>query len=119
VHTTCFNIRRRVQKLVKHKPKAAKRLLKKYSGRERGEGWRPMPQGFKGRFEGDKRTHKQGTSSLCPICGGKLASNGRRLVKCGYENDRDATACINMLRMRGAPFPLKAAHEPVAVRLKG
>jgi putative transposase len=47
------------------------------------------------------------------------APNGRRLVKCGYGNDRDVTACINMLRMRGAPFPLKATYEPVAVRLKG
>ncbi|MEM2150747.1 MAG: transposase [Candidatus Bathyarchaeia archaeon] len=46
------------------------------------------------------------TSSLCPICGGKLASNGYRLLKCkdcGYENDRDVIACVNLLRMRGAP----------------
>jgi len=55
----------------------------------------------------------KGTSSLCPVCGGKLAPNGHRLVKCecGYENDRDITACLNMLRMRGAPLPLKAAYE--------
>jgi putative transposase len=35
VHTTYFNIRGRVQKLAKHKPKTARRLLKKYSSRER------------------------------------------------------------------------------------
>jgi len=38
---------------------------------------------------------------------------------CGYEDDRDVTACINMLRMRGVPFPLKATYEPMAARLKG
>jgi putative transposase len=56
----------------------------------------------------------RGTSSLCPICGGRLAPNGHRLMKClrcGYENDRDVTAGINMLRMRGAPLPLKAINE--------
>jgi len=54
------------------------------------------------------------TSSLCPICGGKLASNGYRLLKCkdcGYENDRDVIACVNLLRMRGAPLPQKAPNE--------
>ncbi|MEM0010767.1 MAG: transposase [Candidatus Bathyarchaeia archaeon] len=54
------------------------------------------------------------TSSLCPICGGRLAPNGCRLLKCkncGYENDRDIIACLNMLRMRGAPLPLKATDE--------
>ena len=34
IHTTYFSVRRRVQKLAKHKPKTAQRLLKKYSGRE-------------------------------------------------------------------------------------
>jgi putative transposase len=55
----------------------------------------------------------KGTSSLCPVCGEKLAPNGHRQLKCrcGYENDRDITACMNMLRMRGAPLPLKAIHE--------
>jgi len=55
----------------------------------------------------------RGTSSLCPICGGRLAPNGHRQLKCrcGYENDRDITASINILRMRGAPLPLKAINE--------
>jgi len=65
----------------------------------------------------------KGTSTLCPICGGKLASNGHRQLKCskcGYENDRDVTACLNMLRMRGLhPFTPKATYEPLTVRLKG
>ena len=55
------------------------------------------------------------TSSLCPICGGKLiALNGYRLMKCicGYENDRDVVACLNMLRMRGLiRSPRKPSHE--------
>jgi len=35
MHTTYFNIRRRAQKLAKRRPKTARRLLRKYSGRER------------------------------------------------------------------------------------
>ena len=78
---------------------------------------------YKARLEGlpvEYITPKQ-TSSLCPICGGKLAPNGHRRLKCrcGYENDRDIIACMNMLKMRGAPFPLKAAYEPIMVKLKG
>jgi len=59
----------------------------------------------------------KGTSSLCPMCGGRLAPNGHRAVKCkkcGYENDRDVTACLNLLRMRGVPLPLKAINEAKA-----
>jgi putative transposase len=43
----------------------------------------------------------KGTSSLCPICGGKLSPNGYRQVKsrkCGLEQDRDIIAVENMLR---------------------
>jgi len=57
----------------------------------------------------------RGTSSLCPVCGEKLALNGHRLVKCdncGYEQDRDITAGLNMLRMRGLCSP-KALDELV------
>jgi putative transposase len=43
----------------------------------------------------------EGTSSLCPICGGKLSSNGYRQMKCrkcGLEQDRGIIAVENMLR---------------------
>jgi len=71
---------------------------------------------YKARFNGLPviYVNPRGTSSLCPICGGRLAPNGHRLLKClrcGYESDRDVTAGINMLRMRGAPLPLKAINE--------
>jgi len=74
---------------------------------------------YKARFNGLPVIYvsPRGTSSLCPVCGGKLAPNGHRLVRClrcGYENDRDVTAGINMLRMRGAPLPLKAINEAKA-----
>jgi putative transposase len=175
IHTTYFNIRRRVQKLAKHKPKTAQRLLKKYSGREKMKtrdlchkisrevvdfakqhGFGIIMEDLKGirkrinkgrmlnrrlhswnfrklqfyieykaRLEGLPviYVNPKGTSTLCPICGGKLASNGHRQLKCqkcGYENDRDVTACLNMLRMKGLhPFTPKATYEPLTVRLKG
>jgi putative transposase len=165
VHTTYFNIRRRIQKLAKHKPKTARRLLKKYSGRERRKtrdlchkisraivdfakqhGFGIIMEdlkGIRGRIrygrQMNRRLHSwnfrrlqfcveykarleglpvvyvspRGTSSLCPVCGGRLAPNGHRRLKCkcGYENDRDITACLNMLRLRGVPLPLKAINE--------
>jgi putative transposase len=43
----------------------------------------------------------KGTSSLCPICGGKLSPNGYRRLKCsrcGLEEDRDIIAVKNLLR---------------------
>jgi putative transposase len=165
-HTTYFNIRRGIQKLAKHKPKTAQRLMRKYSGREKRKtrdlchkisriivdfvkqhGFGVLMEDLKGiRKHIDKgrmlnrRLHSwnfrklqsyveykakleglpviyvnpKGTSSLCPICGGKLASNGHRQLecrKCRYEDDRDVIACLNILRMRGAPLPLKAINE--------
>jgi putative transposase len=43
----------------------------------------------------------RGTSSLCPICGGKLSLNGYRRLKCSrceLEEDRDIIAVKNLLR---------------------
>ncbi|MBS7610634.1 IS200/IS605 family accessory protein TnpB-related protein [Candidatus Bathyarchaeota archaeon] len=58
----------------------------------------------------------KGTSSLCPMCGGKLAPNryGLMKCKCGFKEDRDVTACLNMLRMREAPLPQRATYEALA-----
>jgi putative transposase len=165
VHTTYFQIRRRIQKLVKERPKTAQKLLKKYSSRERQktrdichkisrkivdlaeqhslgivmEDLKGIRQHISYGRKLNRRLHTwnfrklqfyieykaklnglpviyvkpRGTSSLCPVCGGRLAPNGHRRLKCrcGYENDRDITACINILRMRGAPLPLKAINE--------
>jgi len=67
----------------------------------------------------------RGTSSLCPICGGKLASNGHRLLKCrkcGCEKDRDVVACLNLLernpRCGEFPFPPKATHEALSAEVE-
>ncbi|MGC8933421.1 MAG: zinc ribbon domain-containing protein [Candidatus Methanodesulfokora sp.] len=59
-------------------------------------------------------------SSLCPICGGKLAPNGHRVLKCscGFQGDRDIVACLNLLRMRGVPFPLKAINEALRAEME-
>ncbi|QDA32005.1 IS200/IS605 family element transposase accessory protein TnpB [Thermococcus indicus] len=52
------------------------------------------------------------TSSLCPVCGGKLSPNGGRVLKCskcGFEADRDVIGSWNIrlraLKMWGVPVP--------------
>ncbi|MFA4646548.1 transposase [Pyrococcus kukulkanii] len=51
------------------------------------------------------------TSSLCPVCGGKLSPNGHRVLKCkcGFEADRDVVGSWNIrlraLKMWGVPVP--------------
>ncbi len=172
IHTTYFSIRRRLQKLSKYKPITARRLLAKYSKRERHKtmdeihkitkrivafakqhGFGIIMENLKnirrhiryGR-KMNRRLHSwnfrklqfcieykakleglpvvyvdpRGTSSLCPICGGKLAPNGHRRVKCrcGYEQDRDITACLNLLRMKGAPLPPKAIDEALKAKME-
>jgi len=173
IHTTYFNIRRRVQRLAKYKPRTAQRLLRKYAGREetkakdlchkistvivefaRQHGFgilmedlngirRRIKYGrqmnrrlhtwnfrrmqlyieYKAKLEGlqVEYVNPKGTSSLCPICSEKLiALNGHRQLKCrcGYENDRDITACLNILRMRGAPLPPKAINEALEAEVE-
>ena len=47
-----------------------------------------------------KYVDAKGTSSLCPICGGKLSLNGYRLMicpKCRLEEDREVIAVKNIL----------------------
>jgi len=52
------------------------------------------------------------TSSLCPVCGGKLSPNGGRVLKClncGFEGDRDVVGSWNIrlkaLKMWGVTVP--------------
>ena len=51
------------------------------------------------------------TSSLCPVCGVKLSSNGHRVLKCkcGFEADRDVVGSWNVrlraLKMWGVSVP--------------
>jgi len=44
----------------------------------------------------------KGSSSYCPRCGGRLSPNGRyrvlRCKRCGFEEDRDVIAVLNLLR---------------------
>ncbi len=160
IHTTYFEIRRRIQRLSKYRPITSKRLMEKYSGREKKkvhdlchkiakiivdfakehnlgiimEDLNGIRKNINKGKNLNRRLHSwnfrklqffieykaklngipvvyvnpRKTSSLCPRCGGKLAPNGQRLMKCrkcGYENDRDVIACLNMLRMRGVPVP--------------
>jgi len=67
---------------------------------------------YKALWEGNlvSFVNPRGTSSTCPICGcNKLEPNGQvRILKCGncgYENNRDLIACLNILKMKGAWFP--------------
>jgi len=62
------------------------------------------------------------TSSLCPMCGGRLkkAPNGHRMLRCccGYENDRDVIACLNLLRrnLRCGDFRLPRMPSMMSLR---
>jgi len=160
IHTTYFEIRRRIQKLSKYKPITSRRLMWKYSSREKRKahdlchkiakiivdfakehGFSIILEDLRGIRKNinkgknlNRRLHSWNfrklqffieykaklngipvvyvkpnkTSSLCPRCGGDLAPNGQRLMKCrkcSYENDRDVIACLNMLRMRGVSVP--------------
>jgi putative transposase len=160
IHTTYFEIRRRVQRLSKYKPITSGKLIRKYSGREKRkvhdlchkiakiivdfakehdlgiilEDLRGIRKNVNKGKNLNRRLHSwnfrklqffieykaklngipvvyvnpRKTSSLCPKCGGRLAPKGQRLLKCkscGYENDRDVIASLNMLRMRGASVP--------------
>ncbi|MGC8932345.1 MAG: RNA-guided endonuclease InsQ/TnpB family protein, partial [Candidatus Methanodesulfokora sp.] len=165
IHTTYFNIRRRIQELAKFKPRKAERLMRKYSGREKRrtkelchkisraivnfakqQGLGIIMEdlnGIRNRINYSRKMNRRlhswnfrrlqfyieykakleglpveyidprHTSSLCPICGGRLAPNGHRHLRCccGFDGDRDVIACLNLLRMRGAPLPLKATNE--------
>jgi len=59
------------------------------------------------------------TSNLCLVCGGSLkkAPKGHRMLRCGcgYENDRDVIACLDLLRRSPRcgelPFPPNAFYE--------
>lgn len=57
----------------------------------------------------------KGSSSHCPICGGKLALNGqwreKKCLKCDIIWNRDVVACLNLLKMWGVPFPPKASES--------
>jgi putative transposase len=64
----------------------------------------------------------RGTSSLCPICGVKLSPNGHRVLKCpkcGYENDRDVIAVLNLVKRYTedvGSFPMREAFYPEGPR---
>lgn len=153
IRSTYFEKRRRIQKLSKDRPLTAKKLLEKYSGREKNrvkdlchkvakkivefskenelgiimEDLKGMKRKISYSKRINRRLHSlpyrklqlyieykasleglpviyvdaEYTSSLCPICGETLASNGYRLLKCkkcNFENDRDIIACLNLLK---------------------
>jgi len=53
----------------------------------------------------------KGTSSTCLRCGSKLKEYPKRQVECsycGYHEDRDITACLNLLKTSDVSLRLKA-----------
>ncbi len=171
IRSVYFEKRRRIQRLSKRKPVTSKRLMSKYSKRERNrvkdrchkiaksivsvakaKGWGIVLEDLKGIRDRiyygrkmNRRLHAipfrkiqsyieykakieglpviyvdaRSTSSMCPMCGGRLkkAPNGRRILRCdcGFENDRDVIACLNLLRRNPRcgelPFPPNAFYE--------
>jgi putative transposase len=62
----------------------------------------------------------KGTSSLCPVCGGRLSPNGHRRLKCGcgLEEDRDVIAVKNLLRRYQMDVGASSVH-PEGPPMKG
>ena len=63
----------------------------------------------------------KGTSSLCPICGGKISPNGYRQLRClscGLEEDRDVIAVKNLLRRYQMDVGASSVH-PESPPMKG
>jgi putative transposase len=64
----------------------------------------------------------KGTSSLCPICGGKLSPNGYRRLKCsrcGLEEDRDIIAVKNLLRRYQMDVGASPVHPESPPMIRG
>lgn len=177
IKSAYFEKRQKIQKLSKDKPLTSKRLLKKYSGREKNKvkdlchkvakkivkvakenGFGVIMEDLKGmrkRINYGKRMNRrlhslpyrklqfcieykakleglpvkyvspERTSILCPICDGIVASNGYRLLKCnkcGFENDRDVIACLNLLKRNPKcgeyPLPPKAIDEALKAEME-
>ncbi|MGC9180924.1 MAG: zinc ribbon domain-containing protein, partial [Vulcanisaeta sp.] len=59
-----------------------------------------------------KVVNPRGTSTKCPICGSRLIEAGYRRLRCprcGFEEDRDVIAVINLSKM-GGTLPAPTAH---------
>lgn len=160
-----FKKRRKIQSLSKTKPKTSKRLMLKYSKRERSrvndtlhklttsivdelKGTSIIFENLKGlSYNATRNKHMKcrnrkvsslpyrkiqgfieykmawlgyrvhymsarNTSRTCPRCGRLSKTNGQVFAcTCGYKADRHLTACINILKMWGQGFALKALNE--------
>ena len=56
----------------------------------------------------------KGSSSYCPVCGGRLSPNGQyrrlRCEKCRFEEDRDVIAVLNLLKRYRIDVPASPVH---------
>jgi putative transposase len=61
------------------------------------------------------------TSSLCPMCGGRLSPNGHRILKCGcgLEEDRDVVAVKNLLRRYQMDVGASSVHPESPPMIRG
>jgi putative transposase len=82
-----------------------KKMSKAINGRLNRWSFRRLQEiiGYKAKLAGLNVVYvdAKGTSSLCPICGGKLSPNGYRRLKCPtckLEENRDVIAVKNLLR---------------------
>ena len=94
-----------------------KRSSKALNGRLNRWGFRKLQNiiDYKAKLVGlnVKYVDAKGTSSLCPICGGKLSPNGYRLMMCptcGLEEDRDVIAVKNLFHKHQTDVGASSVH---------
>jgi len=103
-----------------------KKMSKAINGRLNRWSFRRLQEiiGYKAKLAGLNVVYvdAKGTSSLCPICGGKLSPNGYRRLKCPtckLEENRGVIAVKNLLRRYQMDVGASSVHPESPLMKRG